>query len=206
MARYLLSILFLFLSVQFSYGQLKVSKEQRLVATDVKVFEFIKANNFEYALITWDTPNGLNSHNLFSCLLRQNGSWYLARISSPAYTSPVPQIKISVQQTRLAGDQADSLMSIFKPDSAFSITQEDLYKLPDPCYYMENGKHNGMGRPSHGVRNHLVQFSKGGTSSLSFYATERFLEKCYPYVAKFRILKGFVNTFTGLSKAVKNTK
>jgi hypothetical protein len=52
---------------------------------------------------------------------------------------------------------------------------------------------------------YLVQIKAGKTDVLTFYAANQYLESCYPYVPKFGILKGYVNTANRLSQACWNS-
>ncbi|MEO6521394.1 MAG: hypothetical protein ABIN91_06950 [Mucilaginibacter sp.] len=207
MKKLLLTIFIAAISTCFSYGQLRIDTKKELNYSHQSIIDFIKDNNFEYALISWGTSTWMYSERNFYCLFIQHGKYYLANIS----TSVIPQPKlldqgIIVKQKLLTKIETDSVMKLIKPDSAFRYNQTDLDKLPRSCSYVKDGKTMGLYAIHDAATSFLMEYSNSKTRLLSYYAASEYLGACYPYVKEFGILKGLVNAADQLYGATKNLK
>jgi hypothetical protein len=178
-----------------SYGQLRIDTKQKLNYSHQSIIDLVNNNHFEYALISWGTSTWLRTDCDFKCLLKQNGKWYLAFVSRLLVPQPEALDEgIKVKERQLTQTQADSILKIVKPDSAFRYTQADLDKLPPSCSYMKDGKPAGLYAIYDAGTSFLMQLSNNKIQLLSYYAAENYLSSCYPYLKEFGILKGLVNT------------
>jgi hypothetical protein len=197
-------LLVAFVNCLFAYsanGQLVINKNLKLHPNETSIEKFSAVNNFDYALIVWVTSNWSNSNEEFSCLIKQNNNWYITKILSPNMSGPPELVPMVIKQRRLKKTQADSLMNILKPDSAFRYSQSEFTNLPDTCSHIKDGKRTGLYGISDAATYHLVEISDKKAKRLFFYAPEDYLSRCYPYVPEFGILRGFVNSCNELWKA-----
>jgi hypothetical protein len=203
-SRHLKYLLVVFISCLFVYranGQLVINKDFKLRPTDASVEKFIAVNNFDYALIVWSTSNWSNANEQFSCFIKQNNNWYITKILSPNVSGPPELVPMVIKQTILKKTQADSLINILKPDSAFCYSQSEFTNLPDTCSHIKDGKRTGLYGIYDAATYHLVEISNKNVKRLLFYAPEDYLSRCYPYAPEFGILRGFVNSCNELWKA-----
>ncbi|MES2064907.1 MAG: hypothetical protein V4456_23525 [Bacteroidota bacterium] len=185
-------------------GQLIINKNLKLLSNETSVEKFVTANNFDYALVVWSNSNWSSINEQFSCLIKQNNTWYITKILSPTVSGPPELAPLIIKQIKLSKIQADSLINILKPDSAFRYSEWQFANLPDTCGYIKNGKRTGIYGIHDAGTYHLVELSNKKTKTLRFYAATQYLYTCYPHIPEFGILQNFVNTCTKLWKATDN--
>ncbi len=200
-------ILFLFLSFVYiiSYAQLDINNKVKLVAEKESVINFINSNKFDYAVICWQSSNWETLSDSFSCLLKQNNKWFLAKIISPKFQLQ-DFYRFNIIDKKLKRKEVKSLKKEFRIDSAFFYTQEELSALPDECSYNLNGKPEGLMLVNDAATYHSIKYENSKVNSLSYYAPDVYLAKCYPYVTEYGILKGIVNLSDKISFATKKLK
>lgn len=205
--KYYLSALITCLSVGFCYGQLNLNRDKIIAANDEAVTALLKSNHVDYALVAWYTSNWSRSEHSFYCMIKQNGNWYMAVLTSPESELPAAfNLNLKVRQAALSAHGADSLMNTLKPDSAFLYPQSTLAKLASlPVTYTKDGMGYQFKVDDAGVF-HLLKFEQGEASYRVYYAPDEVLKAAYPYNPQYGILRGMVNTAGGLSSATKNLK
>jgi hypothetical protein len=175
-------------------AQLIVNKTAFLNDDEVSVSEFISANKFEFALVTWKTSTWFSEFKIFSGLFKQNNKWYLAEISSPAIAGPSGVSTLHVKQVELSERRLQPLLNELQPDSAFYYNQQAFNGLPDTCSYVKNGKRMGLYGISDAGTYHLFSLSNSKLKYLHYYAPSAYISKCYPFVPLYKILLNFINT------------
>lgn len=202
--KYYLSILITCLSVSLCYGQLHLNTDRTIQANEPAVSRFIKENHIDEALIAWFTSNWMHTENTFYCLLKQDGNWYAATLISAEREQPVAfKMNLKVKEAKLNSSQADSLMNVLKPDSAFKYTQNTFAKLGSlPVEYTKDGVGHRYSIHDAGVY-HLLKLEADESSYRTYYAPADILRVAYPYNRQYGILLGFVNTADGLTSATK---
>jgi len=200
----LLPFLVLFFSTGLCFSQLRIKQEKKLAATTKAVNEFIDANNFEYALITWSISSWSHLGENIYCLIKQAGNWYLADVTIPVTYKP--KKKVVVKYTKLQVNIADSLWHVLQPDSAFFYKQEDFDKLTAECPTVYRGEKVIYWGVSDHNTYYLLRYAGGEKSNLRYYAPDTYLKVCYPYNPEYSMLKGFWNTSKSLAKAFQINK
>lgn len=192
----LIAILF----INFCFGQLKLKTQNRIEPTEKGVLEFIKKNNFDFALMNWTTTNWLGINDQFCGFFKQNKKYYIAKIISTAIPprNEFTPLKISVR--RLKKNEATQLIDLLQLDSAFKYKQYDFDRIPEYCTYVSNGDTINLSLFDYNTF-HLMKFSDGETRYLKKYAADYLLENCGPFIKEFKNLRGFVNSFQQLIKA-----
>lgn len=200
----LLPFLVFFFSTRLCFGQLRIKQEKKLAATTKAVNEFIDANNFEYALLTWFISSWSHLEENIYCLIKQASNWYLADVTIPVTYKP--KKKVVVKYTKLQVNITDSLWRVLQPYSAFLYKQADFNRLPEECSGVYRGKKGKfIGISDHNTY-YLFQYAGGEKRDLRFYAPKFYLQVCYPYNPEYNILKGFWNTSKSLAKAFQINK
>lgn len=187
------------------FSQLNLYKEHGVVQMG-SVELFLEKNDFEYAIIAHHTSSRILNEREFSCLVKQNSSWYLFRISEASVISPAPKLRLlpTVKRKKLTNSQADSLLNIIEPQKGMSHTQEEFYTLPSTCESEFRGRKGITGGVSDASTYHLAEKSDKGVNSLSFYAADFYLRNCLPLNAQFKILTGMVNSVDKLTSAASS--
>lgn len=201
-----LLIFFLFLVLAGNVkAQLVIDKSLKIDEKKESVRNFITHNNFDYALISWTTSTWMRSNDYFYGLVKQSGKWYLVKISSSKYDLP-NQYTLTENSKLLSKKELTSIKKELKIDSTFFHSQDELSSLPDACSYIKNGKPDGLLFIADAATYYLLNFEKNNFTSLSYYAPNSYLKKCYPYIPEFGKLKGLVNTSEGFWKVLKDFK
>lgn len=184
-------------------AQLVIDKSFKIDEKKESVRNFIKHNNFDYALFSWTTSTWLNSSDDFYGLVKQGAKWYLVKISSPKY-SLINQYQLSIKLQGLKKSELTKIRSELKLDSTFMYSQDEISALPDECTYEKDGKVYRLNTINDAATYHLVNFEQRKFTSLSSYAPNEYLKRCFPYSPEFGKLKGLVNTSKGFWKVFKD--
>lgn len=192
------------LSISCCFGQLKIDTLQMPKPETESVINFVKHNNFDYALVLWYTSNWITPGHSFYCFIKQNKQWYLVHISSPIspqLTSPYN--KIVIKETALDKQKAENIYGILNPDAAFRYTQDEFNKLPQTCTYKLNDKQIRIYEIMDAGTNHLIMLDGKKITSLEFYAPDHLIENCGKYIPKLHQLDGFISTSHKLYELTK---
>lgn len=162
---------------------------------------FLKRNSFDYAIAAESTSPWIADSKMFTCLVKQERSWFLFQISQPQAHSSVPGLRVKpiVKQLKLSRLQADSLLKIIKPEEGMKYSQEELYKLPSKCEVVYGEKKALFFGVSDAATYHLAERSADKVVAISFYAPYVYLEKCQELNGQFKILTGLLNSFEKLN-------
>lgn len=200
-----LLLLLLSFNIGSAFSQLQIEENSKIhIAHSAdELVKFTKANHFDYALMSWYTSDWISISDEVYCLFKQRNNWYLAKISRTIRSSIEP-VKYEIKQRKLNDLQADSVRSKLNPQSAFKYTLADFKKLPPSCQYQKDGKTTGLLSVADAGTSHLLQVDKQEVKSIYFYAADEYLDRCYPYVKEFGILKSLVNTVNQLNIQTKN--
>lgn len=183
-------------------GQLKVNSSCKLKPDTLSVKQFIKQNNFSYALAAWSTSNWFSLTDSYYLLIKQEGKSYLALIKSD-YKGNI-ELE-SVRSRVLTTNETASIMSILQPDVNFLYSQEQFDNLGNGCKHVEAGIIFYRTIADGGYFN-LLQYSGSDFQTIKAYAPAFYLENCIQYEPAFGILKGLVNTYTKLQEAAVRLK
>lgn len=195
----LLSIIYLCFISSLLFAQLKVKNDVIIKPTKESVENFIHVNNFDYAIISWYTSTWMSSYDRFSGLVKQNGTWFLIKISNPRYGLS-GKSRMDIKSKSLNAQELKTVLDSAKIDSAFLYSQDQLSALPDKCSYIKDGKPAGLYQIIDAATFHLAKYEQKEYKFLSYYAPKNYLSSCYPYFPEFGILKGLVNTCDFLAK------
>lgn len=195
--------LFLIILSEFSLAQLKVDWGRKLSFGEDSLVELLKASDIDYALVTWSNSNWLTARQDFSCMIQQKGKWYLAKLGTNDRQYVAGLDVVYVVQKQLTDEEGTSWLKSIDPDRAFSVTQDNLNKLPETCSYTtKEGVQFRVGGISDAPTTRLLLYKKGIVQSLKFYGVDFYLRKCYPHASEYGILKGLALSSYQLSKMV----
>lgn len=194
-----LSILIICLPVTCTYGQLNIKQHRRLTPDDQSISFFLKNNKIDSGLIAWGTTSSWPVTDIYyDCLLKQEGTWYLTRLSSPIENVPQGNDSwIKVKSKKLSAQQADSLLKAYNPDATFKYTQADFNKLPvNPTYKKGDLVYDIT--INDGGESHLAWYRYGKFSHINYFEPGTIFRFAYPHLPKYQILSGFVKCTEGL--------
>lgn len=203
-----LLLLLLSFSCGRAFSQLQIEEKSKVhIAHSVDdLVGFAKTNQFDYALMGWYTSTWMSVTDEVYCLFRQQNTWYLAKISRTIGGLMTEPIRYAVKQRKLNDIEADSVRLILNAPLAFRYNLVDFDKLPSSCQYQKDGKTTGLIDVQDAATFHLLQISNQEIKSIYYYAPDEYLNRCYPYVKEFGILKGLVNTVSKLFEQTKDLK
>jgi hypothetical protein len=192
------------LCISICYGQLDINRTKPIKPNFTSVTEFIKTNNFEYALVAWYTSIWPRTEEEFYCLVKQNGNWYLTKLRSPKNQNIPGILNVVTNERWLKPFKADSLLNEIKPDSAFRYTQEQFNNLPLEYTYTKDGLTYEVGNYiSDAATYYLLQYANHTISTLHYYAPTTRVENFFPYVPQYSMLNGFIHATNTLAVSVE---